>query len=322
MPFGATMTCTDIGAFSAVFRSPSCEFTAESPDRFAARYSLLDFNRVGMLRVSENLARVAHFVIPETHVALSFQARPGPSIRVSGMELGATQIGVHAPGGYVFQRLSGPSTWGTVFLPADALMDFGATAASLEFLLSARTLVATVPALALDRLRDLHAELATLAETAPAVVANPGTARGLEEALAQRLLACVEIPERSDVSSARHRHTQTLRKLQELAEAYGNQPLFMLDVCSILGTSRRRLQEICNEFLGMGPKRFLLLRRMQLVNQALMRADPAETSVTEIAMRCGFWELGRFAVAYRKLFGEPPSRTLRRPAGLEIRRSR
>ncbi len=322
MPSGATMTCTDIGAFSAVFRSPSCEFTADSPDRFAARYSLLDFNRVGMLRASENLARVAHFVIPDTHVALSFQSRSGPSIRISGRELGATQVGVHAPGGYVFQRLTGPSTWGTVFLPADALMDFGATAASLEFLLSPFALVATVPALALDRLRDLHAELAALAETAPAVVANPGTARGLEDALAERLLDCVDTPERSDVSPTRYRHTVTLRKLQELAEAYSDQPLFMLDLCSVLGTSRRRLQEICNEFFGMGPKRFLLLRRMHLVNRALRQADPAGASVTEIAMRYGFWELGRFAVAYRRLFGEPPSKTLRRPAGSETSRPR
>jgi AraC-like DNA-binding protein len=36
-------------------------------------------------------------------------------------------------------------------------------------------------------------------------------------------------------------------------------------------------------------------------------------TVTEIANDHGFGELGRFAVSYRKLYGEAPSVTLRRP---------
>ena len=41
--------------------------------------------------------------------------------------------------------------------------------------------------------------------------------------------------------------------------------------------------------------------------------DPSEATVTRIVTDHGFWELGRFSVAYRALFGESPLETLRRP---------
>jgi AraC-like DNA-binding protein len=52
---------------------------------------------------------------------------------------------------------------------------------------------------------------------------------------------------------------------------------------------------------------------MHLASRALRIADAETTTVTEVATSYGFWELGRFSVAYRSLFGEPPSAALRRP---------
>jgi AraC-like DNA-binding protein len=65
----------------------------------------------------------------------------------------------------------------------------------------------------------------------------------------------------------------------------------------------------------MGPIRYLTLRRMHLVRRALLKADPSKATVTRLATDHGFWELGRFAVAYRRIFGELPSESLRTPSG-------
>ena len=63
----------------------------------------------------------------------------------------------------------------------------------------------------------------------------------------------------------------------------------------------------------MGPKRYLLLRRMQLARRALRETASSTATVTEVAGQFGFWHFGRFAGAYQSLFGEMPSATLHRP---------
>jgi AraC-like DNA-binding protein len=40
----------------------------------------------------------------------------------------------------------------------------------------------------------------------------------------------------------------------------------------------------------MGPKRYLLFRRMHMARRALGERTPAEATVTEIATRYGFWQ--------------------------------
>ena len=110
------------------------------------------------------------------------------------------------------------------------------------------------------------------------------------------------------------RHDAMMVRFEEFLEANSDRPLYLAEICAAIGVAERTLRAACEEHLGMGPIRFLTLRRMHLVRHALQASDAKEANVTRIVTDHGFWELGRFSVAYRALFGESPSETLRRPA--------
>ena len=76
------------------------------------------------------------------------------------------------------------------------------------------------------------------------------------------------------------------------------------------GVSERTLRNAFNEYFGVGPSRYLQLRRLRAVRRALRAADPEQESVTGVLVRHGEWEFSRFARRYRQLFGELPSETL------------
>src|SRR5262249_28129335 len=90
-------------------------------------------------------------------------------------------------------------------------------------------------------------------------------------------------------------------------------PLYLTEICVAVAAAERTLRAACQEHLGMGPIRYLTLRRMHLVRRALLAADPSTATVTRVVTDHGFWEVGGFSVGYRALFGESPSETLRQP---------
>ncbi|BFM49172.1 helix-turn-helix domain-containing protein [Marinomonas sp. THO17] len=84
----------------------------------------------------------------------------------------------------------------------------------------------------------------------------------------------------------------------------------ILELCSILGTSRRKLQYCFQQTLGINPIAYLRLIRLNAAHRELCQAD-GQTSVQDIASKWGFMHLSRFAAEYRTLFDELPSQTLK-----------
>jgi AraC-like DNA-binding protein len=112
------------------------------------------------------------------------------------------------------------------------------------------------------------------------------------------------------------RPPQGLPRLVKRAEDYlGADPTLrpsIQELSRVLAVSSRQLYRAFQAEVGVSPAKFLRRRRMTQARLELVEADPARTTVTCVANSWGFWELGRFAVEYRGLFGECPSQTLRR----------
>ena len=120
---------------------------------------------------------------------------------------------------------------------------------------------------------------------------------------------------RRDQRQARARTRAFRREAVEKTEAYlrthAGAAIPIGELCRIVGLSERSLRNAFYDVHGMGPKRCLQDRRLQDARRAQRNAVPNRTTVTEVAAEHGFFELGRFARAYRELFGETPSATLR-----------
>lgn len=163
----------------------------------------------------------------------------------------------------------------------------------------------------------MHALRAAVGQTLEAVRSGPARLERPEvrEALGEAIvtaavLALQPAPERRRVAAVSH--ARAVRAAFKVLEARAGDPIYLAELCQAANVSERTLRSAFQHLYGVSPIRYLQLRRMELVRRALRDADPCETRVSEVAARYGFTNLGRFAMEYRRLYGDNPSQTLRR----------
>jgi AraC-like DNA-binding protein len=313
MPPNAVHTYADPDDYAASVRASKITLTALGRGRFDARITRITLPRLWMQRFSESLPRILHSAGSAERAIVSFSTQPGPSLIRGGVELGADSIARMGLGQSYFQRSSGPVGWASMSLPIDELRALGPAIAGCDLTPPFHGLIITPPKQAMARLKCLHATAGFLAENAPEIIASQAVSRGLEQALIEAMLACVAAPAVTSAAPAHGRRELIMRRFHQVLQDRPDEAVYIADICVLIGVPERTLQLCCQETLGMGPKRYLVLRRLVQARKALSRADPAVTTVTEIATSLGFWHLGRFAVEYRRLHGETPSATFHRP---------
>lgn len=105
--------------------------------------------------------------------------------------------------------------------------------------------------------------------------------------------------------------SSSVRLAEEYIEANWDQPIDIATLARVTNVSARSLFRQFRKERGCSPSDFA--KTVRLRKALIMLENPTEsTSVTQVALKCGFQNSGHFAHDYRLAFGELPSETLMR----------
>ncbi|MCX7413003.1 MAG: helix-turn-helix domain-containing protein [Planctomycetia bacterium] len=194
--------------------------------------------------------------------------------------------------------------WCSIALPDDAAATLQPTPASAR--------IACGPGL-VPRVRRLATEIA-----AAMLDRSGGSAAHLTagRTLAEAAMACLPAQQAPPVPIGRPRFDrgEIVRRAMAAIDGQAMLPT-AADLARDVGVTSRTLLRTFQETFGVPPRQYLILRELHAVRRSLRTAAGADVTVANVLARHGIWEFGRFAVRYRRHFGESPSVTLSRVRG-------
>jgi AraC-like DNA-binding protein len=312
MPWSKVLSFTDPMTYQAAIRAADLEVFPTERGEFSAGLTQVTMNQVWMQRFHQSLPQVVTGSTDPTRRIVGFStAEALPAVNYNGLRFQYGEIFVCASD-EMHARTETGCQFGALSLTDEDRDAAYSAITGREFPKRPYSHIVRPSADAFDRLVGLHEIVGEIAQSTPQLLDLPEAVRALEQQLTYLLVRCLTDGAISATTVRGQRHDAIFARFEEYLEANPNKPLYLPEICAAVGAAERTLRVACEEHLAMGPIRYLSLRRMHLVHRELLRGNHSGTTVTRIATDHGFWELGRFATAYRTMFGETPSATLRR----------
>jgi hypothetical protein len=116
-----TVTVTDdVEKFRSALRPGDSEVTITESGHFAIAHTRVDLHRMWMQGANESLPRIWEGSLTGWRHSFSLLTASGRTMFMNGTEVGSADLAVHkASETTVCHRLSGPTGWGTMSLPAE-----------------------------------------------------------------------------------------------------------------------------------------------------------------------------------------------------------
>jgi AraC-like DNA-binding protein len=290
---------------SFMLTKPSCANWRVS--RHPLRRIVMQSGTTGGATISDGIARPGSFVF----LLRGFDH--AHSISLNGQAVADNDVAMLPPGKQFALACRGPHAWVSLSVPPEVLKEAGFSPAELHQLGGAPSVVRRSGA-ATRRLAAAVVDAIDLVQNNP-VSPRVDRFHDAERDVLAKLLAAVGS---SDPSTYATNGTinysldrVTLRALAFI-RSQDDLDLNVEHLCRAIDVAERSLLRAFHRFFGIGPTQYMKLRRLNRVHYELQAPECKETTVTGVMTTCGVTEFGRFAGAYRALFGEAPSETLKR----------
>ncbi len=145
----------------------------------------------------------------------------------------------------------------------------------------------------------------------PALASAISVAEREDKVITQFVLGILGTEEADD-ARAEQAGTAAMVRAEDYLLAHLTCPASRAELAAVAGVSIRTLSRGFTKRWGTGPMGFLKAQRINAAHRELLGREPGETTVSEVAFRYGFTQLGKFAGEYKRAFGELPSVTLQR----------
>jgi AraC-like DNA-binding protein len=278
MPASRIFEFTDPHPYQETIRAAQIELFPTTKGDFRAALLQIDLNRLWMQGGCESLPSVSHGLTSPERASIKFLVGlDQPAFQHNGIDvlLGDIVFNDRRP---MHRRYFPPHYWGAMSLTPADLAAAGRVLVGRELSVPPVTRIVRPAPDLMAHLVMLYTSTVQLARTSPEKLAHPEVVRSLEQALIRAMIRCLTEGTTAEEGVTVRYHTAVMARLEDFLAANHDRPVYLADLCAATRVSERTLRVCCQEQLGVGPVRYLWLRRMHLARRALMYTDPAATT--------------------------------------------
>jgi len=107
------------------------------------------------------------------------------------------------------------------------------------------------------------------------------------------------------------RRRMAVERVRRFIHEHLAETMTLAELCQHAHLQARSLEYGFRDLVGLSPFKYIKMLRLAEVRRRLQTSNPAERSVSELALDCGFCHLSQFAADYKRVFLESPSATRR-----------